>query len=172
MVSGTYQILFGLLESAPYVAVGGVFLELLSRGLQRLARRAGAQGPTIRGIRDGLRLIWLAAAVSIVIGFTGLASQFTVLTISGIAGLVISLSLQAMFSNIIAGILLLRDGAIRVGDRVEIGGVKGRVARVALRNTWIIMDDGTLALVGNSSLSAGPLINHTASQRLAADLAA
>lgn len=172
MDSATYTFLYHLLEALPYVVASGILLELLSRGMQRVARRAGARGPTLRGIRDSVRLIWLAAAASIIVAFTDLATQFTVLTISGIAGLVVSLALQSVLSNIIAGLLLLRDGAIRVGDRVEYGGVKGRVARVALRNTWIVMDDGTLALVGNSSLASGPLVNHTASQRLAAELAA
>ncbi|MCI4337347.1 MAG: mechanosensitive ion channel family protein [Thermoplasmata archaeon] len=163
----TIRLLTEVAIAAAYIGVSLALIELISRGLQRVARRAGARGPTLRGIRDGLRLIWFAAAVSVVVAFTGLASQLTVLTISGIAGLVISLSLQAVFSNIIAGILLIRDGAIRIGDRVEYSGVKGRVARVALRNTWIVTDTGTLAIVSNSSLTSGPLINHTASQRLA-----
>lgn len=39
--------------------------------------------------------------------------------------------------------------------------------RIALRNTWIQADKGGLAVVGNSSLAGGPLINYSASARLA-----
>jgi small-conductance mechanosensitive channel len=55
---------------------------------------------------------------------------------------------------------------VRLHDTVEYGSVKGKIVRLALRNTWIMMDSGTIAVVSNSQLSNGPLINHTATARL------
>ncbi len=157
-------------ESAAVIVGSGLFLEGLSRLLRSLARRAGARPVTVNGLRDGLRIIWLLVSAVAVISFTQVASEFTVLTISGVAGLVLSLSLQSVFSNIIAGLFLLRDGAVRVGDVIEFGGIRGRVARVALRNTWIVTESGTVAIIGNSVLLGGPLLNHTAAPRFRADL--
>jgi len=90
----------------------------------------------------------------------------TTLTISGIGTLAVSLALQTTLSNIISGILRLNDGVVHLNDTVEYGGVKGKVVRLALRNTWIKMDSGMIAVVCNSMLSSGPLINHTATAHL------
>jgi len=147
----------------------GLF-EGISRLVQRFVLRVGGRPASVRGVRDGFRIVWAIVAVSAAVSVTGIASQFTVLTLSGIAGLLVSLALQAVLSNIIAGFLLLRDGALRVGDVIEYGGVKGRVDRVALRNTWLVTDNGAVAIIGNSSLMGGPLVNHTAGPRIAAEL--
>ena len=113
-----------------------------------------------------MALIWVVVAISGVATFTGLASQFAALTISGIAGLTISLALQSTIQNIISGFLLFSDGAIRVDDEISCGGIKGKVVRMALRNTWIRTDDGKIAIIGNSTLTSGPLTNHSATERL------
>jgi small conductance mechanosensitive channel len=161
------ELLVEIAVSVAIIAASGIIGEALSRVIRTVMRRAGARPVTIRGVRDGLRIFWIAIAVSGVVWATHLASLLTVLTISGIAGLVVSLSLQAMFSNIISGILLVQDGAIRIGDEIEYSGVRGKVIRVALRNTWVMTPEGHIAIIGNSALTNGPLINRTASGRMA-----
>jgi small conductance mechanosensitive channel len=149
------------------VVITFVALEVLSVVIRRAAKLAGA-GPTVlRDLREGMRIIALLIVFSAIVSFTGLASEFTALTISGIAGVALSLALQTTLSNVIAGILMINDGVIRLGDQIEYGGsVKGKVVKVALRNTWIELQDGSLAVISNSNLSGGSLINRTATQRL------
>jgi small conductance mechanosensitive channel len=163
----TNSDLYLLTGSVGLTVLAFVGIELLSVAIRRAARVAGAKSAVIRDIRDGFRIIALAIAASAVLSFTGLASEFTALTISGIAGVAVSLALQNTLSNIIAGILMLHDGVLKLGDTIEYGGsLKGKVIRVALRNTWITMDDGAVAVISNSNLSSGPLVNHTAKDRL------
>ena len=152
--------------SATIAVVAITLIELLSLVIRQAAKRAGV-GPTVlRDIREGMRVIAVIATVSGILTFTGFASEFTALTISGIAGLTVSLALQATLSNVISGILMINDGVLRIGDRIEYSGVKGVVVRVALRNAWIELDDKSIAVVSNTSLSGGPLINHSAVERL------
>ena len=134
--------------------------------IRRAAKAAGANPTVIRDVRVALRVIAVLVIVSGILSLTGLTSEFTTLTISGIGALAISLALQATLSNVISGILLLNDGVVHLNDTVEYGSVKGKVVRLALRNTWIKMDSGTIAVISNSQLSSGPLINHTATARL------
>lgn len=108
----------------------------------------------------------MGLAGTTVAAYTGVASIFTALNISGIAGFVISQALQNTISNIVWGILSFGDGAIRLGDVIEFGGIKGTVVRTAMRNTWIKREDDKIAIIGNTTLSGGPLINHTATERL------
>jgi small-conductance mechanosensitive channel len=157
-------------SSIALIAVSGLFFEALSHLLRTVVRRAGARPISMRGIRDALRVLWIVVAVSGLLSIWGFASVLTVLTISGIAGLVLSLALQAMLTNMISGFLLFRDGALRIGDQIEYSGVKGQVVLIALRNTWIRTENGSVAIVGNSALANGPLLNITASARLSEDL--
>jgi small conductance mechanosensitive channel len=160
------QILALTMGSA--IIVFGSWLATFSIGrlIQRIAARAGANKGVIQGIRDLMLIIWIAISISGVATYTGIASEFTALTISGIAGLTISLALQTTISNIISGIFLLSDGSVRVDDEIEYSGVRGIVVKIALRNTWIQTKEGKIAVVGNSNLSGGPLINYSATERL------
>jgi small-conductance mechanosensitive channel len=153
--------------SAVIIAVSGAFFWGLSHLIATLARRAGVRATTVRAGTDFLRIMWVMVAVAGVVFFTGFTSELTIFLVSGVAGLVVSLALQAVFSNMVAGVLLLQDGTVRLGDVIEYGTVKGRVIRVTLRNTWVRMDSGPVAIIGNSLLSSGPLINHTRSSRFA-----
>ena len=159
-----------ILEAVAQSIVAGagiIVIEELARvALTGGAKRAGAGPRVINDLGTGMRLIGAVAFVSVVLRVTGLASEFTALTISGIAALMVSLALQTTLSNVIAGMLLFHDGAVRLHDMVEFGGVKGKVERVAFRNTWIKTEAGTIVIISNSNLSNGPLIIHSATERL------
>ena len=145
----------------------GVFVveEILRFVITRVAKRARAEPTVTRDIGYTLRLVAAALVVSNVVSFTGLSSLFTGLTVSAVFAVAISLALQTTLSNVIAGILLFSDGVLRLGDTIEFGGQKGKVVRIGLRNTWVKTDEGFLAVIGNSNLTSGPLVNHTAGER-------
>ena len=140
--------------------------ELISSVIRRRAKVAGTSPTLIRDIVVAMRVIAILIILAGILRLTGLASEFTTLAISAIGALAVSLALQHALSNVIAGILLLYDGAIRLNDIVEYGNIKGKVVRLALRNTWIKTDSGEIAVISNSLLSGGPLINYTATARL------
>jgi len=52
-----------------------------------------------------------------------------------------------------------------LGDQIVYSGVRGRIVRIGLVNTWIRTEDGNLAFVGNTSLLGGPFTNLTAKVR-------
>lgn len=153
-------------EIALIVAGSALFTEVLIRGLSRLVRRAGAHAGLARSIREGFTLVWITLAGVAILSLTGIASEFSFLTISGIVGLAVSLALQNTLSNIISGVLLLSDGVLRLDDTVEYSGVKGVVVKIGLRATWVKTDKGDIAVISNNNLVNGPLVNHTATQRL------
>jgi small conductance mechanosensitive channel len=155
-----------LAGSVTIVVVTGVATEVFSKTIGSLARRSGARESTIKGISYFTRIAWLLIAATYVLYYTGLSSVFTTLTVSGIGGVAVSLALQSTLSNMISGILLLHDKAVRLDDDLLFNGVRGRVVRIALRNTWIRTGEGTLVLVSNTNLANGPLVNFTAAGRL------
>jgi small-conductance mechanosensitive channel len=155
-----------VLGSAVIIAVLALLGEGTSRVIRRFGKRAGLRETTLITIRDLSRVIWVLLAVVGVAFYTGLASDLTVLAVSTVGGLILSLALQATLSNVIAGIFMLEDGTLRVGDEVTYSSIKGTVIRIALRTTWIINEKGVIVAVSNSNLMGGPLIIHTATTRL------
>jgi small conductance mechanosensitive channel len=160
-------IIILIIEIVLIIVGSALFTEVLIRGLSRLVRRAGGHAGLARSIREGFTLIWVTLAGVAILSLTGIASGFSwFLTLSGILGLAVSLALQNTLSNIISGVLLLSDGVLRLGDSVEYSGVKGVVVKIGLRATWVKTDKGDIAVISNNYLVNGPLVNHTATQRL------
>jgi small-conductance mechanosensitive channel len=152
------------------VIVGTIVTILIEEGINRIIRRgakkAGTNPTVIHDIAVAMRVIAVLVIVTVILSLTGLASEFTTITISGISALAISLALQNTLSNILSGILMFHDGLIHLNDTVEYGSIKGKVVRLAMRNTWIKMDSGKIAVISNSLLAAGPIINHSATERI------
>lgn len=162
----------GWLEFLPYlppiigigiVVVGGYFL---SQAVVTWLHKRGAQPLQIRGAR--ILVFVVTALLTAVIFFAafGPIGAVSSLTLSAVIGLAATLALQTTISNVIAGFILLQDRLLRLHDNVQIGGVKGQVVQIGLVTTWIRLDDGSVAVVSNSNLLAGPLVNRTAGERL------
>lgn len=167
-------ILLTVVEVAGVIAVVAVVGTLLSNVVRTIALHAGASKPVANSIRQWMGVLMIVSVVAGVAYFTGVSSEITTLTISGIAGLAISLALQNTISNVIAGVLLLNDGIIRLGDDIQYGGpggVRGEVVKLSLRTTWIRTPEGVITVIGNSNLSAGPILNFSAKARLGKKLA-
>ena len=152
--------------SAIIVAFFALVGEGVSRLIRRVGKRAGFRETALVAIRDTARAVWIIVAIVVVAFYTHLASELTLLAVSTVGGLVLSLALQATLSNVIAGVFLLQDGTLRLGDDITYSGVAGKVIRITLRTTWITTDKGFIAAIANSQLMSGPLINRTATARL------
>lgn len=150
------------------VVVGAIILvgTLFTRVVRRIALRAGVSKPVAHSVDQWVVVLMAILGVAAVASLTGISSEFTTLTISGISGLAVTLALQNTLSNIIAGVLMLQDGVLRLGDDIEFGSVRGEVVKLSLRTTWVRRQDGVISIIGNSNLSAGPIVNHTARARL------
>jgi small-conductance mechanosensitive channel len=65
-------------------------------------------------------------------------------------------------SNFVAGIVLLVEQPIRIGDRVETKDTLGDVVRIAARSTWIRTNDNVVMIVPNSDFINNAITNWTA----------
>jgi len=148
------------------VAAFWLVSEVLTRAITSAAKRAGVLQSEVRFLREGIRALFILLVIVAVIHLTGLTSEFTTLTLSGMVAIGLSLALQTTLSNVISGILLLLDNTVRVDDLIEYSGIKGKVVKIGLRNSWIKTSKGYLVIIGNSLFASGPFINHTATKRL------
>lgn len=141
----------------------------LTRWAGDRAKRAGASPSMVRSLRGLISIAWLGVA-----GF-GLTVAFgplpftSALTFTAVGTIAITLALQTTLQNIVASFLLHRRRFLRVNDVILFGGTKGTVVSLGFVTTVLRQDDGTLVFVSNSNLLAGPLINRTATDRLAGE---
>jgi small-conductance mechanosensitive channel len=159
-------LLATVVEVVVVLALIAVFGVVFRRVVQRVALKAGVSKSVAHTADQWMAVLVVVLAVAAFASITGISSAYTTLTISGIVGLAATLALQTTLSNIISGILMLRDGVLRLGDDIEFGSIRGEVVRLSLRATWIRRQDGAITMIGNSNLASGPIVNHTATERL------
>jgi small-conductance mechanosensitive channel len=89
----------------------------------------------------------------------------SVLTAAGIATIIIGLSTQQTFQNIIAGIIIAIERPIKLGDWVELGGFPSiglsRVKDITLFRIVLRRFDGSICYVPNSVLMTSNIINYS-----------
>ena len=78
----------------------------------------------------------------------------------------LAFGLQEMFANFVAGIIILFEQPVRVGDAVQIDGVTGIVTKIRIRATTITDWDRKDYIVPNKEFITGKLLNWTRSDEI------
>ena len=82
--------------------------------------------------------------------------------LGGAVGLGLGFGLQNVLSNFVAGIIILFEKSLKVGDIVELqSSVTGKVVEINLRYTRIATPDAIDILVPNSEFISGRVVNWT-----------
>ena len=105
-----------------------------------------------------LKYVAAIAFVLVTLGVWGVDTA-AIVTGSAVLALVIGLGCQSLISDIVAGIFMLFEGDIKVGDIVVIDGWRGTVQQIGLRRTKIEDAVGNINIVNNSAISN--IINNT-----------
>lgn len=80
----------------------------------------------------------------------------------GLGGLVVALALQNTLSNLFAGLHIISDQPINVGDYIEIeGGISGYVEDIGWRSTRVRTLPNTLVIVPNAKLAESIIVNNS-----------
>lgn len=133
------------------------------------------QSPRIEEASLDSNFVRLAGDIVGVVGVVLIASwglhKLGVPTLSVLAGLgigsaAVALALQPALTNLLAGLTLYYEKAIRVGDFVQFGDYKGHVETIGVRSTQIRAQDQTLITVPNSNLVSAEVTNWGYSNRM------
>ena len=77
----------------------------------------------------------------------------------GAVGVGLGFGLQNITNNFFSGLILLFERPIKMGDRVEIGGVVGEVREIGARATTIVTDESVAMIVPNSQFVSERVTN-------------
>jgi small-conductance mechanosensitive channel len=95
-------------------------------------------------------------------------SAFTVL--AGALGVGLGFGLQNVASNFVSGLIIMFERPIKVGDRIEVGGVSGEVRRIGARSTTVVTDENIAVIVPNSQFVSELVTNWSHTGELTAFL--
>ena len=118
------------------------------RSADRATQRAETVGTLLKSVITatvfGVATIWILEIMGI--------DAVTVIASAGVLAIAIGFGAQSIFADLFAGVFMLSEDQLGVGDRVDVGPVNGYVERMTLRTTVIRDSDGTLWHVPNSKI--------------------
>jgi len=132
------------------ILLNGVGEDFLRRRLQPLHGEAGAA--VLRIGRRAIDAIFLFAGILAGLRYFGVNLTAAIAGL-GVGGIAIALAAQKTLENVIAGISLVFDRTVRVGEHVKVGDTDGLVDRVGLRSTRIRTLDRTVVSIPNGQLA-------------------
>ena len=141
--------------------VAGVLGSLAAAAGERRALGIGMTGLVRAAVRGSILLIGTLVLLD------SLGVQITpLLTALGVGGLAVALALQDTLSNLFAGVHLLADKPIRVGDYVKIAEtIEGYVLDVGWRSTRVRMLQNNVVIVPNKRVAESIIINYDMPER-------
>jgi small-conductance mechanosensitive channel len=89
----------------------------------------------------------------------------SLVVVGGALGVGIGLGLQPVVTNFVAGLILLFEQPVRLGDRIEVGETYGDVVRMRGRSTWVRTNDNVVIIVPNADFINHRVTNWTANDR-------
>ncbi len=120
--------------------------------LKRLDRSHGDTASLLRLGRRTVDVLWVVAGLLLVLRYYGIDATAALAGL-GIGGIAVALSAQKTLENVIGGVSIIFDGAVRIGDAVKIGTTAGTVEYVGLRSTRIRTLDRTLLTIPNGQIA-------------------
>jgi small conductance mechanosensitive channel len=142
------------------LAVGFILLRFVVGPLQRVLERGRVDPSLASFLVNSARTALLAVVLLTVLQTLGVPTA-SLLAVLGAAGLAIALSLQNSLANFAAGLQVLSFRIVRLGDQVEIGEFRGRVAEMLPFHVVLITADNQRITVPNTLLTAGGVRNNT-----------
>src|SRR4029453_1500298 len=77
----------------------------------------------------------------------------------GVAGLGVGIALQGVLSNVVAGLTIIFTKPFRVGEHIEIAGVRGDVTTIELFSTTLVHPDRSRIIIPNRKIVGETLQN-------------
>jgi small-conductance mechanosensitive channel len=132
--------------------------------VERLLRRTGMDLGTRQAVGSLVRYVVLVVGVVLILQNSGL-NLSALGVIAGAVGVGVGFGLQNIVSNFISGLIITMERPIKVGDRIEVGGVEGVVQEIGARCTTVITNDRMAILVPNQRFILDNVINQVYSER-------
>jgi small-conductance mechanosensitive channel len=155
-----FQQVGTLLEVAVILSVTVTVSNALTTLVQGASERRALARPITGLGQSVVRGVVYIIGLLVLLGALGI--QITpILTALGVGGLAVALALQDTLSNLFAGVHLLADKPIRVGDYVKLAdSVEGHVVDIGWRSTRVRMLQNVVVTIPNKRVAESIITNY------------
>jgi len=157
--------------------VGALLILVIGRRVAKMLSALAGRGLLKARVDETLvpfveNLVYMAGLVFVVIAALAAVGVQTAsfIAVLGAAGLAVGLALQGSLANFASGVLILIFKPFRLGDFVEISGVKGKVQAIHVFNTVLNSPDNIRIIIPNGQVTGGNILNYTANGTRRLDL--
>jgi small-conductance mechanosensitive channel len=149
-----------LLEVAVIFSVTVTVSNALTTLVQGASERRALARPITGLGQSVVRGVVFIIGLLVLLGALGI--QITpILTALGVGGLAVALALQDTLSNLFAGVHLLADKPIRVGDYVKLAdSIEGHVVDIGWRSTRVRMLQNVVVTIPNKRVAESTITNY------------
>lgn len=161
-ITGRRSVTVGKAVRALAILVVGYWICLvIARLVERLAvKRLGIDHNLANILRQWMMV--LLFAILLVVSLIYVKIPLTVFAfLGGALAIGVGFGTQTLLKNFISGILLLIERPLRLGDLIEVDGVRGRVTHIGFRSSTIREGNGMEMFIPNSNLLEKNLNNWT-----------
>lgn len=134
------------------VIVSGLVIKAFGHIIHLIAQAFGSRVETMMHLFTSLIK---AAAIVFVLFYCLylLGIQATrLLASAGILSIVVGLGAQSLVSDLLAGIFIVMEGSLHVGDYILVDGIRGKVIEIGLRTTRYEDDNQNVRIICNNAL--------------------
>lgn len=146
-----------------YVLVLVVVLFWASKRVQmllseKLLMRTGLSASGRHAVGAISRYLILLLGLLVIIQTAGI-DLTTLNVLAGAVGIGVGFGLQNVISNFFAGLIIMFERPIKVGDRIEVDNVEGDVLEIGTRSTVVLTNDNIAIIVPNSKFITENVVN-------------
>ena len=155
----TWENLFKLIGSLLIILAIWIIYKLILKALKKIpAEKASPQKMMI--LKRLLSYTFYVAVVMYVLSLFGVKFS-AIWGAAGIAGVAIGFAAQTSVSNIISGLFVLTEGALKIGDTIIVGDVTGIVDAISLLSVRVHTYDNQMVRIPNSTIINSNLTNNS-----------
>jgi small conductance mechanosensitive channel len=155
LLTSGVRVVFILVAAALLLRVIRLFTDRFNRMLTGLVQESPERQKRVQTLSQIARTV----ATTVLLAVTGIVVLAEVgidiaplLAAAGIGGLALGLGAQHLVRDVIAGIFLLAEDQIRVGDVIKVGDKSGRVEQIGLRMITLRDFDGSVHVIPNGAI--------------------
>ena len=155
----TWENLFKLIGAIIIFAIIFIIYKLLLRAIKKIpAEKTTPQRTAI--LKRTVKYLFYTVTVIYVLSLFGIKLS-AIWGAAGIAGVAIGFAAQTSVSNLISGLFVITEGALKIGDTIIVEGVTGVVDAINLISVRIHTYDNQMVRIPNSTIINTNLTNNS-----------
>ncbi len=153
----TWENLFKLIGALIIIFVFWIIFRLMVRGIKKVPEKKLPRARSLILIKF-LRYVFYVIIVMYVLSLFGVKLS-AIWGAAGIAGVAIGFAAQTSVSNLISGLFVITEGAIKIGDTIIVDGITGVVDSINLISVTVHTLDNEMVRIPNSTIINTNLMN-------------